>query len=69
MSCFSFYLLFVFFYKIREQEETVSALGWGKERGWHWCEEGCGERGRRMNMCKQSIHMCVNAKLYLLKPF
>jgi hypothetical protein len=29
MSCFSFYLLCVFFYKIREWEGRTGCVGWG----------------------------------------
>jgi hypothetical protein len=44
-SCFSFYLLCFFFYKIREQEGRT-----GLGEGWHsWKGRGGGERGRRMN--------------------
>jgi hypothetical protein len=58
MSCFSFYLLYFFFYKIREQEgrtgsAEVGGVGTSK-RG-----KVMGERGRRMNFVQMlDTHVC-----------
>jgi hypothetical protein len=60
LPCFSYYLLCIFFYKIREQEGgTGSAHGRGKEC-WHWGEGGGGgERGRKMNRVQMMYsHVC-----------
>jgi hypothetical protein len=49
-SCFSFYLLWFLFYKIREQVGWTGSAQW--ERGWwpQWEMRGDRERDRRMNM-------------------
>jgi hypothetical protein len=60
VSCFQFYLLYFFFYRIRQQEGRA-----GSGEGGLLAPVGGGvgrEKGRRMNMCKQCIHMNVNAK-------
>jgi hypothetical protein len=50
---FSYYLLCIFFYKIREQEDRTGLHG---AKGWHKWEEGSGMESGRVNtvqiMCK-----------------
>jgi hypothetical protein len=54
MSCFSYYLLCFFFYKIREKEgRTSSAQRWG--RG----EEVAQILYTHVNKCKNDFKMCI----------
>jgi hypothetical protein len=68
MSCFSFYLLCFFFYKIGEQEgRTGSDQG---SEGWHrWDGGGGRERGRRMNMVQKMNTQNCKCKMILVETF
>jgi hypothetical protein len=57
MACFSYYLLYFLFYKIREEECRIGSEGVGS---WHQWERGGGrEKGRRMNMVQiMYTHIC-----------
>jgi hypothetical protein len=64
MSCFSFYLLCFFLYKIREQEGgTGSTWGGGLGGGTGGMEDVVGKGAGGWIWCKQCIHVYVNAKM------
>jgi hypothetical protein len=56
-SCFSYYIICFFFYKIGAQEgRTGSAQEVG---GWHWGREEVTGKGRRMNIVQiMYTHVC-----------
>jgi hypothetical protein len=58
MSCFLFYLLCFFFYKIGEQEGGTGSIQGVGVGSWHQWRGGGEERGRRMNIM-QRIHTQV----------
>jgi hypothetical protein len=48
--CFSYYLLCLFFYKIRGQEGGTCSVQGGGQGVWHWWEgTGGGKGGKRMS--------------------
>jgi hypothetical protein len=49
MSCFTFYLLCFFFYKVREQEGGTDSMGWR----WYW-----GNR-EEDKYCANNVHTCI----------
>jgi hypothetical protein len=58
MSCFSYYVLCFFSYKIRDQEDRAGSAQREAVGTWD-CREGAsaGERGRVINMVQIFIHM------------
>jgi hypothetical protein len=58
MPCLSYYLLYFFFYKIREQE-CGAGSAWKRRVRYQWEEGGGRERGGKMNMV-QIMHTHVS---------